>query len=94
MMNKVNKFYNSLEELYEDFDQDDILDELEDYEEHAGKHDVTNCEGYFFSEKYQQWYNIAYGCSYTNGVETCYVEGPFNKFEEIVSVKKNSWKAA
>lgn len=58
------------------FNDEDVLDDLTDYEEAAGKHDCTTCSGYYKDVDGKYW-KIFYSASYEWGIQWIEVRGPY-----------------
>lgn len=80
-------YFDDTESLDEFFKQEDVLDGLNDYSESGGKHDCTDCHGYHKDANGDHW-GVGYSCSYNEGVQGIYVDGPYEQYQETVVVNK------
>ena len=84
-------YFDSVEKLEEHF-EDSVLDELLDAEEWSGKHDVTEHSGYYYQGSTDSWWQVCYGVSYNNGVESIYVSGPLERTVKQITVEQAVYK--
>lgn len=86
-MGTTEIYFVSVEDLYDHVGDEDFLDDLVDYQEHAGKHDCTNCSGYYEALD-GHWWKVTYSASYYNGIEGIWLRGPFLQDKVVVEVNK------
>lgn len=87
----MDLYFDNIGKLDEHFNDEDILDSLEEEVESGGKHDCTDYFGYYKDSNGDYW-AIGYTCSYNDGFQGAYVTGPFTRTEEVVTVVKSIYK--
>jgi hypothetical protein len=79
--------FDDLDEAQEklpDFDFED----LQDYSEKSGKHDLTDCKGMAFNQEGTLAFKVEFSSSYTYGTDEFFVKGPYRVSTEEVTVTR------